>query len=206
MHGPSILRSSLALALLSAGVAAPAVAGPPWISIELPASPWSNLPRNTFVLVRTYHHFTPVPVILAGTADGLVGGVRRTIPLTFDSTAVPGLYAVQQQWPREGVWVLRITLNEEHGAATVVVGIGSSGEVSLVRVPTGVGRIPRPVSDAEVGSMLRSLAMDRSPAPLNAGLAGDLAGRTPSWLRGGGALLLGLPLGMVLARRRRRAA
>jgi hypothetical protein len=206
MHGPTILRSSLALVLLAAAAATPAVAGPPWISIELPASPWSNLPHNTFVLVRTYHHFMPVPVTLAGTAEGLVDGVRRTIPLTFDSTAVSGLYAVRQQWPREGVWLLRITLTEDHGAATVVVGVGSSGEVNLVRVPTGVGRIPRPFSDAEVGSLLRSLAMGRAPAPLTAGLAGDLAGRIPSWLSGGGAVLLGLPLGIVLGRRRRRAA
>jgi hypothetical protein len=205
MHGPTILRSSLALVLLAAA-ATPAVAGPPWISIELPASPWSSLPRNTFVLIHTYHHFVPVPVTLVGTAEGLVGGVRRTIPLSFDSTAVAGLYAVQQQWPREGVWILRITLNEEHGAATVVVGIGSSGEVSLVRVPTGVGRIPRPVSDAEVGSMLHSLALGRAPAALTAGLAGDLAGRTPAWLSSAGALFLGLPIGLVLGRRRRRAA
>ena len=54
--------------------------------------------------------------------------------------------------------------------------------------------------------MLHSLAMGRAPAPLTAGLAGDLAGRTPVWLGSAGALFLGFPIGMVLGRRRRRAA
>ena len=197
--------ASLALAaLLAAATATPAAAGPPWISIELPASPWSNLPRDVFVLVHTYHHFTAVPVILSGTAEGLVGGERRSVPLSFDTTSAIGVYAVRRQWPAAGVWVLRIVLHEEHGAATAVVGIGSSGEVNLVRVPTGVGRVPRPVSDGEVSGVLRSLAAGHAPAPFAAGLAGELNGRMPSWLLGG-ALLAGLPLGLVLGRRRRRA-
>lgn len=185
--------------LLAAAVAPPAVAGPPWISIELPASPWSSLPRDVFVLVHVYHHFTAVPATLVGTAEGLVGGVRRSVPLTFDTTSVLGVYAVRRQWPEEGVWVLRIVLNEEHGTATAVVGIGSTGEVNLVRVPTGVGRIPRPVSDGEIGGVLRSLAAGHAPAPFTAGLAGELNGRIPAWLLGG-TLLTGLPLGLLLRR------
>jgi hypothetical protein len=205
MTGRIISPIPLALAaLLAAGSASPAVAGPPWISIELPASPWSSLPRDIFVLVHAYHHSTAVPVTLVGTAEGLVNGARRSIPLAFDTTSALGVYAVRRQWPREGVWVLRIVLNEDHGSATAVVGIGSSGEVNLVRVPTGVGRMPRPVSDAEVGAVLRSLAAGGAPAPFTTGLAGELDGRLPSWLLGG-ALLAGVPIGLALLKRRRAA-
>lgn len=203
MSGRIISPLQLAAAALLA-FATPAVAGPPWISIELPASPWSSLPRDAFVLVHTYHHFTPVPVTLFGTAEGLVGGERRSIPLAFDTTSALGVYAVRRQWPAEGVWVLRIVLNEDHGTATAVVGIGSSGEVNLVRVPTGVGHAPRPVSDGEIGGLLRSLAAGRAAAPFAAGLAGELNGRLPSWLVGG-VLLAGVPFGLVLWRRRRAA-
>lgn len=205
MYGRIISPIPLAVAaLLAAALATPAVAGPPWISIELPASPWSSLPRDVFVLVHAYHHFTAVPVTLVGSAEGLVGGERRSVSLTFDTTSAVGVYAVRRQWPAEGVWVLKIVLNEEHGSATAVVGIGSSGEVNLVRVPTGVGRIPRSVSDGEVGAVLRSLAAGHSPAPFAAGLAGELDGRMPSWVLGG-AVLAGLPLGLLLRKRLSRA-
>jgi hypothetical protein len=203
---------TLLVALLAVGtmfgVAAPtpAVAGPPWIAIELPASPYSSLPRDAFLLVRAYHHFVPIAAPVTGTADGLVNGERRSMPLEIASTGVAGLYVVRRQWPRAGVWVLRITVNEDHGRATAVVGIGPTGEVNLVRVPTGVGSIPRPASDAEVGVLLRALAAGNSPAPLAGGLRGELRGRVPGWLLGGGALLAGLPLGLALARGRRRAA
>lgn len=192
--------------LLAAAVATPAVAGPPWVSIELPASPFSGETRDAFLLIRAYHHFTAVQVKVSGTADGLVGGERRSVPLAIEPTSTTGLYALRRQWPREGVWVLRITVDEDHGSATAVVGVGASGEVNLVRVPTGVGRIPRPASDAEVGAMLHSLAAGRTPAPLAAGLAGEVTGRIPAWLLGGGALLAGVPLGLLLGRRRARAA
>lgn len=207
MAGRIILTTSLAAcALLAAAGPAPLVAGPPWIAIELPASPFSSLPPDAFLLVRVYHHFMPIAAPVTGAADGLVRGERRSLPLQIASTGVAGLYVVRRQWPQGGVWVLRITVNEDHGRATAVVGIGASGEVNLVRVPTGVGSAPRPVSDAEVGAMLRALAVGETPRPFASGLQGELSGRVPPWLLGGGALLAGLPLGLVIARRRRRVA
>lgn len=206
MAGRTLLTISLAVgALLAAAAPTPAVAGPPWIAIELPASPFSGLPRDAFLLVRAYHHFTPITALVTGTADGLVSGERRSLPLEIAPTGITGLYVVRRQWPREGVWVLRITLDQGHGRVTAVVGIGDSGEVNLVRVPTGVGSAPRPASDAEVGAMLRALAAGRSPAPFAQGVRGELTGRVPPWLLGGGALLAGLPLGLVIGRRRRSA-
>jgi hypothetical protein len=207
MAGRTFLTTSLAVgALLAAAAPQPAVAGPPWIAIELPANPFSSLPRDAFLLVRAYHHFTPITALLRGTADGLVNGEKRSLPLEIAPTEVSGLYVVRRQWPREGVWVLRITLDQGHGRATAVVGIGTSGEINLVRVPTGVGSAPRPASDAEVGAMLRALAAGTPPAPFVRGVRGELTGRVPPWLVGSGALLAGLPLGLAIGRRRRRAA
>jgi len=207
MAGRTFLTTSLAAgALLAIAAPTPAVAGPPWIAIELPASPFSSLPRDAFLLVHAYHHFTPMSAPVSGMADGLVNGERRSFPLEIAPTGIEGLYVVRRQWPRAGVWVLRITVDQGHGRATAVVGIGASGEVNLVRVPTGVGSLPRPASDAEVGAMLRALAAGDSPAPFTQGLRGELMGRVPPWLVGGGALLAGLPLGLAIKRRRRRAA
>jgi hypothetical protein len=207
MAGRTLLTLPLALgALVAAATPTRAVAGPPWIAIELPASPFSSLPRDALLLVRAYHHFTPITALVSGTADGLVNGERRSLPLEITPTDITGLYVVRRQWPREGVWVLRITADGGHGRVTAVVGIGASGEVNLVRVPTGVGSMPRPASDAEVGAMLHALAAGGTPPSFARGLRGELRGRMPPWLLGGGALLAGLPLGLAIERRRRRAA
>jgi len=135
----------LALTLLAA---TPAVAGPPWISIELPASPFSEA-RGAFLLVRTYHHGTPVQLVMQGTAEGLVNGARRSVPLEFTAMSQFGAFAVSRSWPSEGVWVLDIQSFDGHFAISAVVGVGASGEVSLVRVPLARSGAPRTVSRGE---------------------------------------------------------
>jgi hypothetical protein len=205
MTGRTSLTASLALgALLAAAAPTPATAGPPWIAIELPASPYSSLPRDAFILVRAYHHFTPIGALVTGTADGLVNGRRRSLALDVAPTGTTGLYLVRRQWPREGVWVLRIAVDQGHGRVTAVVGVGAAGEVNLVRVPTGLHSVPRPPSDAEVGAMLRALAAGTTPAPFAQGVRGERSGRVSPWMLGSGALLAGLPLGIAIGRRRRR--
>jgi len=74
-------------AALSAFLAAPALAGPPWISIELPVNPYDESTRGAFLLVHEFHHGTPVSYIVTGTAEGIVNGERRSIKLEFSETA-----------------------------------------------------------------------------------------------------------------------
>jgi hypothetical protein len=157
----------LALTLLAA---TPAVAGPPWISIELPVNPFSDA-RGAFLVVRTYHHGTPVQLVMQGTAEGLVNGARRSVPLGFTAMSQFGAFAVSRSWPSEGVWVLDIQSFDGHFAISAVVGIGASGEVSLVRVPLARTGSPRTVSRGEIDAMLRALAAGQQPPALqNAGL------------------------------------
>ncbi|HEX6058177.1 MAG TPA: hypothetical protein VFZ11_04085, partial [Gemmatimonadaceae bacterium] len=63
--------------------AAPATAGPPWISIEYPANPLDRTTKGAYLLVHAFHHGTPVGLPVRGTAEGLVNGARRTIALDF---------------------------------------------------------------------------------------------------------------------------
>ena len=43
---------------------------------------------------------------LNGTAEGLVAGARKTVPLQLAAGATPGVYAVNYGWPSEGAWVV----------------------------------------------------------------------------------------------------
>ncbi|MGH9258403.1 MAG: hypothetical protein ACRD08_00680, partial [Acidimicrobiales bacterium] len=120
------------LALLAAAllVAPPsALAGPPWIGIEIPANPLHESSRGALLLVHAYHHGTAMAFPVTGRAEGLVGGERRTVKLEFSRAAWDGVYALRYDVPAEGVWILVITVAQsEQAGATAIVRL-KNGEV-----------------------------------------------------------------------------
>ena len=164
----SLVRASVGLstaAILTVTVIAAAPlahpAGPPWISIEYPANPFDASSRNAYLLVHAFHHGSPMESTVQGTAEGLVGGERKTITLSFETTSRPGVYALRKQWSDEGIWSLLISVTQhENGAAQALVELGSNG-ITSVRVPTRRERewtIPRPITAQEVEQSLQSRA------------------------------------------------
>jgi len=158
----SRMRSFGVATVLSALLAAPALAGPPWISIELPANPYDQATRGAFLLVHAFHHGQPVAYLLTGTAEGIVNGERRSIKLEFSETARDGVYALKRMWPSDGVWTLVIKANQgPDDAATAVIELGAQGEVASIRVPVmqrGQWTVPAPVSLGEIDAALKARA------------------------------------------------
>jgi hypothetical protein len=146
------------------GTTAFAAFGPPWISIEYPANPYDSGSRDAFLLVHAFHHGTPVSFPVSGTAEGIVAGARRTVSLEFKNTSRPGVYALNKQWPSEGVWTLVLGVTQGDGdgnTVKAVVELGTNGQVLSAVVPTrmqGVHRVPAPVSMADVDAALRARA------------------------------------------------
>jgi len=158
----SRMRSFGVATVLSALLAAPALAGPPWISIELPANPYDQATRGAFLLVHAFHHGQPVGYLLTGTAEGIVNGERRSIKLEFSETTRDGVYALKRMWPTDGVWTLVIKANQgPDDAATAVIELGAEGEVASIRVPVmqrGQWTVPAPVSLGEIDAALKARA------------------------------------------------
>ena len=157
----TLSKASLAAVILAVTMAmAPAPVGPPWISIEYPPSPHDRTTRDAFLLVHAFHHGTPMNFPVAGKAEGIVNGQRRSIALDFTTTSRQGVYALKKQWPSEGNWVLAIDVTQDGGSkAGALVEIGSSGEVAKVTVPTSRQdgwAIPRAITSAEVDAALRT--------------------------------------------------
>jgi hypothetical protein len=157
----ALASAGLVLALLALE-AAPAFAGPPWISVEHPANPHQRDTRGALMLVHTYHHGTPTASPLSGTAEGLVSGERRSLPLEITPTARPGSYAVRGSIPREGAWIVVLTMTDTLGGrrarASTLVALGPRREVGTVRVPHDLDRgwmVPRAATAGEVEEMLR---------------------------------------------------
>ena len=131
--------------------------GPPWISIEYPANPLDPSTRGAYLLVHAFHHDTPVQSPVRGTAEGLIGGERKSVALRFDTTPRPGVYALRKQWSDEGVWSLVITLDQHGGSmAQALVELGPEG-ITAVRVPTRVVKgwtVPQPIATQEIEESL----------------------------------------------------
>ncbi len=186
----------LAVLALTAGTLAaaptPAHAGPPWISIELPANPLDPTTRGAFLLVHTFHHQAEMSEALTGRAEGMVNGRRQTITLTFENTSRAGVRALRKSWPDGGTWVL-VLKTGQHGDATALVGIGADGTVRSINVPTetrGSHIVPSAVSAADVDAMLARMA------------SGDGVPSGPRTLALALVGLLALPAGALAFRRR----
>lgn len=161
-------RSLLSAFALSLSLATPALAGPPWISLEYPVNPYSSATRGAYCLVRVYHHGEVADYPLSGTAEGLVNGARQTIALTLTPTGTPGQYAVSYQPRSEGTWMLFLRVGQgEHASATLVVRLDQKGRITSASVPThrrDQWDIPDQVTAADIDRLLREQAVPASLA------------------------------------------
>jgi hypothetical protein len=142
---------------------APVQAGPPWISVEVPANPHHASTRGATFLVHAYHHSDPITPSMRAHAEGLVKGQRRTIPLAVTSTNRPGVFAVRADLPAEGTWLVAVTFTEGPNAtATALVSLGPAGRVLAVDVPSDRTRdgwvVPRAVAPHDIDAALREAA------------------------------------------------
>jgi len=129
------IRTLSIAALFSAMLAAPALAGPPWISIELPVNPYDQSMRGAFLLVHAFHHGTPVGFPVEGMAEGIVNGERRSVKLEFTETSRAGVYALKRMWSTEGTWTLVIT---QPNGVSCLIAAGQDWE-SLPKLVAGQG-------------------------------------------------------------------
>jgi hypothetical protein len=109
--------------------------------------------KTAAFVFRTEGCADPAKAQISGTAEGMVNGARRSMVLKVMATSKPGVYAVEQNWPPQGAWVvsLRGTCAEESAGAIVPFG------------PRGMIReaakfFARPAADAEIDAALKALA------------------------------------------------
>ena len=122
-----ITLASLSSALLLA-IASPALAGGFQLSVETPAGSLDPQLKDVVLIARTYGCHQPADAKLSVTAEGFVGGNRKTLPLELSSIG-SGVYAIKQQWPSEGTWVLSLTGAYNGMISSVLVELGPNGKV-----------------------------------------------------------------------------
>ncbi len=89
---------------------------------------------------------------ITGTAEGIVNGARKSVPVQLVSTASPNVFVLPATWTDEGAWVVSLKATCADAKAGAIVPIGRGG---FIRESTKV--FPRFATAAEVEAALKAL-------------------------------------------------
>jgi hypothetical protein len=122
-------------------------------SIGSPVAAQDFVAKTAAFAFRTEGCSDPSKAQISGTAEGLVKGARRSMALKLGPLSTPGVYAVYQNWPAGGAWVVNLKGTCVGANAGALIPIGSKG---FIRESSKF--FPRPATDAEIETSLKALA------------------------------------------------
>jgi hypothetical protein len=117
-------KSLLALSILTI----PLFAGALLLEVANPASNPEAMKNHAVLVARITACHSPAETTVTATAEGLVNGMRKNIPLKVIPLSTAGTFAVTREWPNEGAWVVKlVATNPEYRdyATSVLVPIRS---------------------------------------------------------------------------------
>ena len=108
--------------------------------------------KHAVLVVRTTACQSPEKTTVTATAEGLVDGNRRTVPLSVIPLGTPGTFAVVREWPAGGRWAVKmIATNPDYkNYATGVVVLTEKDSFDWA----GVKHYYHAPTDAEVNAVL----------------------------------------------------
>jgi len=95
----------------------------------------------------------PAKPQIAGTAEGVVKGARQSVALKVVAMTKAGVYAVYQNWPAEGEWVVNLKGTCADASAGAIIPIGPKG---FIRESSKF--FPRAATNAEIETSLKEIA------------------------------------------------
>ena len=143
----------LRLGIAACAAAALALAEGFTFSIGSPVASQDFQAKSAAFVFRTEGCAEPAKSQVGGTAEGLVKEARRSVALRVMTTSKPGVYAVYQNWPTEGHWVVNLKGTCASSSAGAIIPIGPRG---FVRESSKF--FPRPATDTEIDMSLKALA------------------------------------------------
>jgi hypothetical protein len=82
---------------------------------------------NAVLTIQVAGCHDPALAKVSAVAVGMVNGARREIGLKLDPLSKPGMFALSQQWPGEGKWVIKLTASNGQQFTNSLVAAGPSG-------------------------------------------------------------------------------
>ena len=154
MRRDQIALSFVLAALLTVGGARAAVAqdfalqvGPPFAGNAQPA-------KSSLLVVRPGGCADPATARITATAEGIVNGARRSVPLKLSALPTPGVHAVPKDWPHGGVWIINLVGTCGGKTAGAIVSfVGPNAEYRR----EAVKYLPHPATPSEIDASLKAL-------------------------------------------------
>ena len=119
----TILTATAAAVLAAANL----MAGGFWLQLGNPEANAEARQAHAVLTIQAAGCHDPASAKVTATAVGVVHGERRTIPLNLTPLARPGFYALAQQWPKEGKWVLHLEAHSDSAVTSTLVTAGPEG-------------------------------------------------------------------------------
>ena len=117
------------------------------------AVPGGIVKKDIGMAVRVENCADVAKAEITGTAEGMINGSRRSVPVRVVAASTAGAFAVSRDWPQEGVWVVSLTGRCGSSTASAVIPMGPNG---FLRESSKF--FPRAATAAEVESVLKTLA------------------------------------------------
>ena len=148
-------RFSIGLAALAIACGAPgAMAQDFALQVGPPVAGNAPFSKRALLVVRPAGCADPAKAHITGTAEGIVNGARRSVPLTLSSGPSSGVHAVQPEWPNSGAWVVNLVgtcAGKTAGALVSVAGPNPKYNREAVKY------LRHPATPSEIEASLKAL-------------------------------------------------
>jgi hypothetical protein len=118
-------------------VATPLFAGALVLDVGNPASNPEALKNHAVLVARISACRSPERTTVSATAEGVVNGVRQSIPLKVTSLSVAGTFAIAREWPQAGNWAIKMVATnpdyKDYATSVVVPFQNDSPQLSAVK-------------------------------------------------------------------------
>ena len=113
-------------------IAVAAMAGQLWaggffLQLGNPEANTEAKKANAVLVIQATGCHDPATATLTATAVGVVNGKRQSIPLQVTKLSRPGEFALTQQWPKDGKWVIELVGRNGEQFTNTLVAAGSNG-------------------------------------------------------------------------------
>ncbi|HEY2013589.1 MAG TPA: hypothetical protein VGH38_08825 [Bryobacteraceae bacterium] len=83
-------------------------AGGFWLQLGNPDASAEARKNNAVLTIKAVGCHDPATAQVTATAIGMVDGHRQSIPLKLTKLSETGIFALSQQWPKQGRWVIEL--------------------------------------------------------------------------------------------------
>ena len=118
------MRKTIVIAMT---LASQMIGGGFWLQLGNPEASAEARQANAVVTIKATGCHDPAAAKVTATAIGMVDGQRRTIALKLDKLSEPGAYALSQQWPKEGRWVIEVVGRNDEQFTNTLISAGPQG-------------------------------------------------------------------------------